>query len=190
LTDDIVVSIITLDMKISKKKKRHYTLPTPAVMSRVIRRVMNTSNHKDISEDDIFKKLSYYTGLSVNYFKIRRNDILEISDEIADELGLERDNVSNHFHEIEMIIHRSIFYWPDTLDRIQERKETASYIANIVVKFFQESESSELNSEIISLDDIYEQLIMDKAVDLVDSELLAFGLIEVWDYLLDQALIT
>jgi hypothetical protein len=183
-------------MKNSKKKRRHYTLPTPAVVSRVIRRVMNSSSNKDISEDEIFKKLSYHTGISVNYFKTRRNDILEISDTIATELGLERDCVFYHFDVIESIIHRSIFDWPDVLDNIQERKELATYITNKVVKFFDETgdrgapDDPRSASDIISLDDIYEELISDERLDSIDSEMLAYGLIEVWDYLLDQSLIT
>jgi hypothetical protein len=151
---------------------------------------MNRAANQDISEEDIFKKLSYKTGLSLNYFKARRQDILNISDGIASELGLERDTVYNHFDVILRIIHRSIFEWPALPEDVQEREQIAFQITDTLVSFFDEADRVEGKYELISLDDIYETLVSEEYMEYIDSELLAYGLIEVWDYLLDQYLIT
>jgi len=174
----------------SRKKGRCYNLPTTAELSRVIRNVMNRSGDKDISEDDILKYLSDSTGISINYFKTHRKDILDISDEIANELGLERDSVSHHFDNIEAIILRCIFPWPAMPEQIIDRKKISFSITQYIVKHFEEDESNKSGSEYISLDDIYEGLMLEEYIDSVDPDLLAFGLVEVWDYLLEKSLIT
>ena len=177
-------------MKRIRKKRRPYTLPTASFISGVIRRFMNRAADVDISEEDIFKKLSMKSGLSLNYFKTRRQDILNISDRIASELGLERDNVYNHFDVILRIIYQSIFEWPALPEEVQEREHVAFQITDSLVSFFDETGNVEEKYDLISLDDIYEKLISEEYMDHIDPELLAYGLIEVWDYLLDQYLIT
>jgi len=192
LTKGFKIRIVSRLMKI-RKKGRFFTLPTKSVLSRVIRRVMRRAVYKDVSEEDIFRKLSKNTGLSVNYFKGRRKDILAISDGIARELGLERDTIARHFNEIEAILHRCLFVWPDDPENILPRKELSQYVAGYLVKYFDDfeiNETGETDSGFISLDDIYEALAADERLGALDPEFLAYALSEVWDYLLAQSLIS
>ena len=155
----------------------------------MIQRVMTQYSKRDISEDDIFKKPSSHTGLPFDYFKNRLTEILEVSDKIAAEMGLERDRVEYYQDAIENIIYSTVFIWPSTPDLITERQNISQLIALHIVRIFENEDVPDPKNNLISLDEIFDELLEIPELSRLDTELLAFGLIEVWNYLLDQGLI-